>query len=110
MKVWMRPDLAGFTASERTRDVLVEGPAEASDGRLLDGLRHGSHGVEIPVRRRRESSLDHIDAHALELARDAQFFFLGHRGAGTLLAIPQGGIENDQMFLGHACLLGEKCR
>ena len=33
----------------------------------------------------------------LELARDAQLLVLGHRGAGRLLAVAQGGVEDDQL-------------
>ena len=43
----------------------------------------------------------------LELARDAELFVLGHRGAGRLLAVAQGGVEDDQA-VGHGNSFGRK--
>jgi hypothetical protein len=51
-----------------------------------------------------QAGLNHVHPQALQLLRDPDFFVLGHRRAGRLLAIPQGGIEYDQ-FVGHAALL-----
>jgi hypothetical protein len=45
--------------------------------------------------------LDAIDLQPLQLARDAQLLVLGHRGAGRLLAVAQGGVENDELVGGH---------
>ena len=58
------------------------------------------HRLEVAVRRRGEAGLDHVDLEPLELARDAQLLVLGHRGAGRLLAVAQGGVEDDQA-VGH---------
>jgi len=42
-----------------------------------------------------KARLDHVHAQLFQLARDADFFFLGHGRAGALLAVAQGGIEYD---------------
>jgi hypothetical protein len=40
-------------------------------------------------------------AQPLELARDAQLLVLGHRGAGRLLAVAQGRVEDDELVGRH---------
>jgi hypothetical protein len=51
-----------------------------------------------------KTGLDHVDLQALQLAGDPQLLVLGHGGAGGLLAVAQGGVENDE-FVGHGGLL-----
>jgi hypothetical protein len=102
MKVWMRPDFAGFDGIQRPCYVLVEGATQAGDRRILDRLGNGPDRIEIPVGRCREAGFDNIDTHALKLTGDPQLLFLGHGSAGTLFTVAQGGVENDQVFLGHA--------
>jgi len=43
-----------------------------------------------------KARLDHVYPQAFQLAGDTDFFFFGHRSARRLLAITQGGIENDE--------------
>ncbi|MEK7737962.1 MAG: hypothetical protein AAB319_09445, partial [Pseudomonadota bacterium] len=49
-----------------------------------------------------------VDAHFFELAGDAHLLLPRHRGARTLFAVAQGGIENYQMFLCHRHLQGNR--
>jgi hypothetical protein len=42
-----------------------------------------------------------VDAHSLQRPGDAQLLVAGHRGAGALLAVAHGGVENDQAFFSH---------
>ena len=51
--------------------------------------------LEIAVRGDREAGLDHVDAHGLEDLGDAELLGDGHRAAGRLLAVAQGGVEDD---------------
>jgi hypothetical protein len=64
----------------------------------------GLHRVEIAVAGGREAGFDHVHAHALELARDAELLFFRHCRARALLAVAHGGIKYDQFFLRHGCL------
>ena len=90
---------------ERARDILVEGTAQACHRGILDGFCHRLDGLKIAVRRGREARFNHIHAHPFKLTGNPQLFLLGHGGAWALFAVTQGGIENDQMFLGHGYLL-----
>ena len=100
MKVWMRARWAPLSASAaremsrslaRDREQIVESLIEL--GNQVDGL-------EVPVGTGREARLDHVHLQPLELAGDAQLLVLGHRGAGRLLAVAQGGVEDDE-FVCH---------
>jgi hypothetical protein len=43
--------------------------------------------------------LDDVDAQFFQLGGQAQLFAGVHAGAGRLLAVSQGGIENDDAFV-----------
>jgi hypothetical protein len=51
----------------------------------------------------REARLDHVYPQALELLADADLLVAGHGRAGALLAVANGGVEDDQCVL-HGCL------
>jgi len=92
------PRFRRFDRLARPADVVFVGARQRTDGRLLDGVGNRLDGIEIAGRRRRESGLDDVHPHLLELPGDADLFLPGHRGAGTLLAIAQGGVEDYQML------------
>jgi hypothetical protein len=94
MKVWMRQALAPFSASAAR--LMSRSLARASE-QTTESLMTSAMALMAS-----KSPLD--DLHALELASDAQLFLAGHGGAGRLLAIAQGGVENDQL-VGHGGLL-----
>lgn len=48
-----------------------------------------------------KAGLDHIHAHRIERFRHQKFFVEIHRHAGRLLAVAQGGIENNDAVFGH---------
>ena len=56
--------------------------------------------LEVAVGAGGKTGLDHVHLQAFELARDAQFFVLGHGRAGRLFAVAQSGVKNDQ-FVSH---------
>jgi hypothetical protein len=79
MKVWMRDCFAGLTASPALGD-------------LVDG-------GEIAFGGDRKAGLDDVDAHGVEELGDFELLFVGHGGAGALLAVAQGGVEDDDAVL-----------
>ena len=86
----------------RPLDVGALGARQAAYGGGLDHLGDGMDRLEIAVGGDREAGLDDVDAHLLQNAGDAQLLFQVHRGAGRLLAVAQGGIENDDAVRGVA--------
>ena len=95
MKVWMRLRCGRLQRLGGTVDVAVGGTRQAADDRVLDELGNLLDGLEVAVRRDREAGLDHVDAHLLQHLGDAQLLGHGHRAAGRLLAVAQGGVEDD---------------
>jgi hypothetical protein len=51
--------------------------------------------LEVALRGDREPGLDHVDAHGLQDLGDAELLVDGHRAAGRLLPVAQGGVEDD---------------
>ncbi len=82
-------------------DILFQGPGQGADGRGLDPLSDAVDGVEIPGARRGEARLDDVHAQLLELAGDLDLLFGVHGGAGALLPVTEGGVENDDMLFTH---------
>ncbi|MPL94951.1 hypothetical protein SDC9_41114 [bioreactor metagenome] len=83
-------------------DVLVIRAREAADHRILGVLRDIGHRFEIAFRGDREAGLDDVDAHLVESLGNLQLLVMGHRRAGRLFAVTQGGVENqDTGFVGH---------
>src|SRR5690606_16828682 len=62
----------------------------------------GFHRREIAGTGNGKARLDHVHPQTLQGLGDAEFFLLGHRGAGALFAVTQGGIEDDQFVFGGA--------
>ncbi len=93
------PRIGRLDRLARPRDIVFIGARQRTHGGILDGLGNGVDRIEVARRGRRETGLDHIDAHLFKLAGNTQLFFLGHRGARALLAVAQGRIKNDEMLL-----------
>ncbi len=89
--------LDGFGAA---LDVLGGGPGQAADGRLGDDLGDTAHGLEVAVGGDREAGLDDVDPHLLEDPGQLQLLVERHGGAGRLLAVAHGGVEDDDAILG----------
>src|SRR5687768_15615804 len=85
-------------------DVAVVRAAQAAHGRVPDGAGDGAHRLEVAVGRGGKAGLDHVHAHALERARDAQLLVLGHGRARALLAVAHGGVEYDEVVLAHGMI------
>ena len=80
-------------------DVLEGGAGEPADHRVLGAGGDLVDGGEIAFRGDREAGLDDVDAHVVEQLGDLELLVVGHGGAGTLLAVAQGGVEDDDAVL-----------
>jgi len=81
-------------------DILVIGAGEAADHRGLRLLGNLADGGEIAFRGDGEPGLDDIYAHLVQQRRDLQLLGMAHGGAGGLLAIAQGGVEDQHAVVG----------
>ena len=100
-------DARPFAALQRiggAADVAIVGACQRTDGGVLDGVGNGLDALEIAVGAGGKAGLDHVHAQAFQLARNADLLVTGHGRAGRLLAITQGGIENDEL-VGHGVFL-----
>ena len=87
-------------------DVTRVGACKAGDGRPVGGpdlAGDPPHGFEVVRAGRRESGLDDIDPEAGELTGDLQLLRAGEAGAGRLLAVAQGGVEDQDSIGGLRC-------
>jgi hypothetical protein len=82
-------------------DVLEVRAGEAADGAVLGPLRDFGDRGEVAFGGDGEAGLDDVDAHLVEEAGDLQLFLVGHGRAGALLAVAEGGVEDDDFILGH---------
>ena len=91
-------DAHGLTA---TAHILFIGARQAADRAVFDRAGYGLHRLEIAIAGGGKTRFDNIHVHALQLARDADFFFLGHGSAGALFAVAHSGVEYDEFLFGH---------
>ena len=80
-------------------DVLLPGAREAADDGVLGALGDLVDGREVALRRDRKAGLDDVDAHVVEQFGDFELLLVRHGGAGRLLAVAQGGVEDDDAVL-----------
>lgn len=86
----------------RRINVRLVASGEAADDRHVPILRDGvpdlagdgPDGLEVVEGGGGESGLDDVDAEAGELAGDVELLLGGHGGAGRLLAVAEGGVED----------------
>src|SRR5262249_46424765 len=57
------------------------------------------HRGEVALRGDRKAGLDNVDAHLVEELGDLELLLMGHGGARALLAVAQGGIEDEDAVL-----------
>ena len=84
-------------------DVLVVGPGQTADHRVLRLLGYGRNGCEITLGGDGKARLDDVDAHFVQHSGDFQLFLKGHCGARGLLAIAQRRVKNQDAVL--VCLV-----
>ncbi len=82
-------------------DILDTTAGESADGRLVaELLSNFLNRFEVAGGGDGEAGLDHVDAHLDEGFGDFHFLRRGHRAAGGLLAVAEGGVE-DGDSVGH---------
>ena len=79
---------------DRPLRVAVAAAGERGDGDALRLLGDPVDGLEVARRGGREAGLDDVHLEADELAGDLQLLGGGQPGAGRLLAVAQGGVED----------------
>ena len=80
-------------------DVLEAGAGEPADHGVLGALGDLVDGGEIALGGDRKAGLDDVDAHGVEQLGDFELLLVRHGGAGALLAVAQGGVEDDDAVL-----------
>ena len=80
-------------------DVLRMDPRQAGDDGILGAPGDLADRLEVTLGGDREAGLDDIDAHVVQQFGDLELFLEGHGGAGALLAVAQGGVEDDDAVL-----------
>ena len=76
-------------------DVLHLRPRQPAHDRVLGAAGDLLHAVEIAFRGDGEARLDDVDAHLVEELGHFELLVEGHGGAGALLPVAQGGVEDD---------------
>ena len=76
-------------------DVFRLRSGEPADHRILRPPGDLLDAFEVALARDGEACLDDVDAHLVEQLGDFELLLEGHGGAGALLAVAQGGVEND---------------
>ena len=87
-------------------DVLLAGAREAADHRVLGTPGDLVDGRKVAIRGDREAGLDDVDAHIVEQLGNLELLLMGHGGARALLAVAQGGVEDDDAVLLGLCWRG----
>ena len=82
-------------------NVFGHATRKPGDLRTLYLLGDRSYGREITFANNGKPGLNDIHLQAAELPGHREFFPQVHRRAGTLLAVTQGGIENQDSILTH---------
>ena len=82
-----------------TVDIGIQGSGQGADGALLDGIGNRFNRFEVTGAGDGKARFDHIHAQLFQLFGDAQLLILGHRRAGALLAVTQGGIKNNNAIV-----------
>jgi hypothetical protein len=102
--MWMGEDAMKYPARPGRLDrltaavhVVLVGSRKSAHRAVLDGAGDRVHRLPVAVGRGRKPRLDDIDLEPLELPGNPHLLIAGHRSAGTLLAVAQGRVENDQV-------------
>ena len=80
-------------------DIGGNGARQTGDHRMFGAAGNFRNRFKIAIGGNRKPGFDDIDAHFIKLFCDHEFFLMGHRCAGRLFAIAQGGIKNQNLVL-----------
>jgi hypothetical protein len=87
----------GAQRLSREIDIFVDAACQRGEHRAAHLGRDLVHAPVVACRRRRKARLDDVHVQGVELPGQLQFLFGRHRVAGRLLAVAQGGIEDDHV-------------
>ncbi len=79
-------------------DVFSLGAGQRGDARLADGLGDGGDGREVALGGHGKAGLDDVHAQILQGVSHGELFLRGHAAARRLLAVAQGGVEEDYVI------------
>ena len=82
-------------------DIRIHCPGQTAHGAVLDGLGNTLYRFEVAGASNREAGFNHVHPQFFQCLGDPQLLFPGHGCTRALLAIAQGGIENDDAILIH---------
>ena len=96
-KVWMRPRAAGsMERAAASMSSRLQRAREAMMGaRSADFAGDEADGFGVALGGDGEAGLEDVDAEGGDLVGEAQFFAAVHGAAGRLLAVAQGGVEEE---------------
>ena len=97
MKVWMRLRAAGFEGLAGGVDVARRAARQRRDDGPSNLGRDAPHRLGVVLGGDREAGLDDVDAQRVELPGQPQLLVDAHREAGRLLAVAEGGVEDDDV-------------
>jgi len=85
-------------------DVVEAGARQPAHHGVFGALGDLVDGGEVALGGDRKAGLDDVDTHRVEQLGDLELLLMRHGGAGALLAVAQGGVEDDDaVLLGLAC-------
>ncbi len=93
------PAFRGLDRLGGTVNILFHGARQGAYGAVLHFLGHRLHRLEVTEAGHGKSGLDDVDAHAFQHLGDAYLFLARHGRAGTLLAVAQRRVKNDQWIV-----------
>jgi len=83
-------------------DIFLDGAAETADGGVFDDLSYFFDRMKITGAGDGEAGLDDIHSQSLQLNGQADFFFGIELTARNLFTVAEGGVENEDFFVGHS--------
>ena len=82
-------------------DVGQLGAGEGGDNRAPHGVGDGRDGLEVALAGDGEARLEVVDAESGQLLCDLELLGRVEGDAGSLLPVPQRGVEDNHLFVGH---------
>ena len=94
----MRARSANCNSAGGHFDVFRLGAGQGGNARLADGLGDGGDGREVALGGHGKAGLDDVHAQIFKGVGHGELFLRGHAAAGGLLAVAQGGVEEDYVI------------
>ena len=88
-------------------DIPVGGARQARDDRTLHGLGYGNHPFELLGGADGEAGLDDVHSERFELLGNPDLLGRRHGGTRRLLAVPQGGVEHEDLLHAPCAPIGD---